>query len=337
VPEFAFIQIGLNTVDLGATVRFYAEVFGFANAGGQVGWGDTMKVQGLDSDGQTIVWWLFGRHPRIQFEIFHHTEPTTRPMPADWSPADHGWVRYGIAVSDFGGVLERLDARGIAPIAGQVETSGNRRIAIRDPWAGIVIEIWENGPGLEVDWPFERNEADPQVLYVTASVSDLAAARDYYTRILGFETTPLELLHAPGDEALWGLGGAQREGFLVKADHGFLEIVEYSSPRGRSRPADHRLSDQGIMNVGLSTRSEAAVEAVLDKLDAEGKGPRWLTLGPGILGCYINEPDREIELLACPAEVEQAFGFNFAGEFNGGDFIRMVERGRRSLFENCGS
>jgi len=80
------------------------------------------------------------------------------------------------------------------------------------------------------------------------------------------------------------------------------------------------------MNVGLSTRSEAAVQAVLEKLDAKSAGPRWLTLGPEILGCYFNDPDREIELLACPAEVEQAFGFQFAGEFNGGDFIRMVER-----------
>jgi catechol 2,3-dioxygenase-like lactoylglutathione lyase family enzyme len=327
VSPFSFIQIGLNTVDLGATVRFYAEVFGFANAGGQVGWGDVMKVQGLDSDGQTLVWWLFGRHPRIQFEIFHHTGPDVRPKPEDWGPADHGWVRYGIAVSDFDGVCAKLDARGIASIAGQMETAGNRRIAIRDPWAGIIIEIWENGPGLEVDWPFEPNNADPLILYVTSSVSDLAAARDYYTRVLGFETAPLELLHAPEDEGMWGLGGASREGFLVKAGHGYLEIVEYASPRGRPRPADHRLSDQGIMNVGLATRDPGAVQAVLDRLDAEGKGPRWLTVGPDVLGCYINEPDREIELLACPEEVEAAFGFTFAGEFNGGDFIRMVERG----------
>ncbi|MDG2002515.1 MAG: hypothetical protein P8J20_04220 [Novosphingobium sp.] len=327
MAEFSFIQIGLNTLDLGATVRFYSETFGYANAGGQVGWGDVNKVQGLDSDGQTLVWWLFGKHPRIQFEIFHHTDPMIRPQRDDWSPTDHGWTRYGVAVSDYDAVARKLAARGIAPIGGEVLTQGNRRMAIRDPWAGIVIEIWENGPGLEVDWPFDANAADPQILYVTSSVSDLAAARDYYTRILGFETAPIERLHGPADEALWGLAGASREGFLVKAGHGFLEVVEYETPRGRPRSADHRLSDQGIMNVGLSTRSADAVQVVLDKLDAEGAGPRWLTTGPDILGCYINQPDREIELLACPAEVEQAFGFNFAGEFNGGDFIEMVERG----------
>lgn len=326
MAEFSFIQIALNTIDLGATVRFYAEVFGYANAGAQVGWGDVMKVQGLDCDGQTVVWWLVGKHPRIQFEIFHHTGPLLRQRPADWSPADHGWVRYGVAVSDFEGVARRLAARGIEPLGGQAFTNGNRRIAIRDPYAGIVIEIWENGPGLEVDWPFAANDADPQILYVTSSVSDIEAARDYYTRILGLTTAPIEMLHSEADEALWGLAGARRDGFLVEGGNGFLEVVEYSTPRGRPRSADHRLSDQGIMNVGLVARETASVQAVIDRLDAEGRGPRWLTVGTDLLGCYINDADREIELLACPEEVEQALGFTPAGEFNGGDFIRMIER-----------
>lgn len=328
MADFSFSQIALNTIDLGATVRFYSEVFGYANAGGQVGWGDVMKVQGLHPDGQTVVWWLVGKHPRIQFEIFHHTGPLLRKKPDDWSPADHGWVRYGVAVSDFDGVFARLSARGISPLGEQVVTDGNRRIAIRDPYAGIVIEIWENGPGLEVDWPAEPHAADPQILYVTSSVSDIAAARDYYTRILGFETAPIEQLHAEADEALWGLGSARRDGFLVPAGNGFLEVVEYHSPKGRPRPADHRLSDQGIMNVGLYTRSPETVQLVLDRLDAEGKGPRWLTVGTDLLGCYINEADREIELLACPEDVEKALGFTPVGEFNGGDFVRMIERDR---------
>ena len=191
MADFSFNQIALNTIDLGATVRFYSEVFGYANAGAQVGWGDVMKVQGLDSDGQTVVWWLVGKHPRIQFEIFRHTGPPPRKKPDHWSPADHGWVRYGVAVSDFDRVVHKLSSGGINSLAGQVETNGNRRTAIRDPYAGIVIEIWENGPGLAVDWPFAANDADPQILYVTSSVSDIGAARDYYTRVLGFETSPI--------------------------------------------------------------------------------------------------------------------------------------------------
>lgn len=327
MTDLRFIQIALTTVDLAATVRFYSEVFRYTNGGGQVGWGATMDVQGLDPDGQVLVWWLFGRHPRIQFEIFHHTGPLVRPKPADWSPADHGWVRYGVAVSDFDGVLERLARRKVKPVAPVRAVNGLRRFAIRDPWCGIVIEVWEDGEGLPgVRTPDGANDCDPLILYATSSVSDLAAARRYYADVLQLPIAPLELLHGEEDEALWGLAGARREGFLVEAGNGFLEVVEYASPRGKPRPADHRLSDQGIMNIGLSCREPARVQAIIDRLDAEGRGPEWLTLGEGVLGVYINDPDREIELLACPADVEPHLGFIDRGEFNGGDFIRMVKR-----------
>ena len=98
---FELFQVGLNASDLAASLRFYAEIFGFANAGGQAGWGPGMALQGLEAGGQTLIWWMVGRQKRVQFELFHHTGPTQRPQPADWSPTDHGWVRIGLVVSDF--------------------------------------------------------------------------------------------------------------------------------------------------------------------------------------------------------------------------------------------
>jgi catechol 2,3-dioxygenase-like lactoylglutathione lyase family enzyme len=248
MTDLRFIQIALTTVDLAASVRFYNEVFRYTNGGGQVGWGHVMDVQGLDPDGQTLVWWLIGRHPRIQFEIFHHTGPLIRPQSQGWSPADCGWVRYGVAVADFNGVRERLARRKIAPVGPVLTTRGLRRFAIRDPWCGIIIEVWEDGDGIPgIRAPEGANASDPLILYATASVSDLAAARHFYSEILRLPIAPLELLPVDSDEALWGLAGAKRDGFLVEAGNGFLEIVEYASPRGRPRPADHRLSDQGII------------------------------------------------------------------------------------------
>ena len=326
MADLKFFQIALNTIDLAATVRFYNEVFGYANAGGQVGWGDVMKVQGLDPDGQTLVWWMIGRHPRIQFEIFHHTGPLLRKQQPDWTPADHGWVRYGVAVGDYDAVAEKLVQRGIEPMGEHIDRPGTRRMAIRDPYCGIAIEIWEDGkhvPGVGLR---ETNPFDPLILYATSSVSDIAAARRYYGEILGLKLAPIEILHAEEDERLWGLAGASREGFLVKTTNGYIEVVEYHSPMGRPRPEDHRLSDQGIMNVALYSNETSAVQEVIDRLDAEGNPPPWLTVGEGVLGIYINEPDREVELLACPPEVEAQLGFTWQGEFNGGDFIRMVER-----------
>lgn len=327
MTDLRFIQIALNTIDLAASVRFHHEVFGYINGGGQVGWGDVMLVQGLEPGGQTLVWWMFGRHPRIQFEIFFHTGPRGRPKPEDWSPADHGWVRYGTAVADFDLALQKLSEHNIMPLGPIFNVNGLRRCAIRDPWCGIIVEIFEDGEGLpRTRTPENANTGGPLILYATASVSDLAAARRYYSDILRMQTAPLELLHSESDELLWGLAGAKRKGFLVEAGNGFLEIVEYASPKGRARGAGHRISDQGIMNIGLSCRETGRVQAIIDRLDAEGKGPDWLTIGENLLGIYVNDPDREIELLACPAEVEAQLGFMPRGEFNGGNFIKMVPR-----------
>lgn len=321
-----FFQIGLNTIDLAATLRFYSEVFGFANAGGQAGWGDVMEVQGLDPAGQTLVWFMVGRHPRIQLEIFHHTNPSTRAQREDWSPADHGWVRFGFALRDFDGALVRLAERGIGTLGGVIERDGARRFAIRDPYCGIVLEVVEDRATGPIAMPDTPNDCDPLLLYATSSVSDLEAARHYYSEILGMDLVPLEQLHVAGDEALWGLPGARREGFAVAAGNGLMEIIEYDSPPGRPRRPDHRLSDQGIMNIGLASPSPQTIEAVIGRLDTEGNGPPWLIEGPDLLGTYINDEDREIELLSCPEHVMPELGFRPAGAFAGGDFLKMVRR-----------
>jgi catechol 2,3-dioxygenase-like lactoylglutathione lyase family enzyme len=164
------------------------------------------------------------------------------------------------------------------------------------------------------------------VTYITRSVPDLAAAKKFYTDIMRMETAPLDLLHSEADEALWGLAGAKRDGFLVPAGNGWLEILEYKSPRGKPQGPDRRLSDQGIMNVGLFARDTATIQAVIDRLDAEGNPPDWLTSGQDVLGVYINQPERELELFSCPAHVEPAMGFTPLGKFGGGDFIKMTKR-----------
>lgn len=326
--DLNFFQIGLNTVDLAATLRFYTEVFGFANAGGQAGWGNVMKVQGLEAEGQALCWFMVGRHSGIQLEIFHHTNPLIRPQPADWSPADHGWVRYGFALEDFDGALSRLAERAVPLLGGVVERDGARRFAIRDPYCGIVIEVIEDKGQFTPAMSEPANDCDPLILYATSSVSDLEAARRYYSEILALPLEPIERLHLDGDEGVWGLAGARRTGFLVATANGMLEVVEYQSPRGRVRRADHRLSDQGIMNIGLSSPDMTKIDRVIERLDAEGNPPPWLILGPDLLGTYINDADREIELLSLPEHVRRELGFRPVGQFGGGDFLKMVERDR---------
>lgn len=326
MADLRFFQVALNTVNMAATLRFYSDIFGFANAGGQAAWGDVMRVQGLDPAGQLLCWFMVGRHPRIQFEMFQHSAPDPRPQPADWSPADHGWVRVGIAVSDFDAVLARLADRAIALLGPIGQSHALRHCAVRDPFSGIIVEIWEDGPGLPGGSHPRDNGYDPQIMYVTSSVADIAAARHFYANILGLPILPLDTLHQPADEALWGLEGAAREGFVVDGGNGLVEIVEYTSPRGRHRPEGWLLSDQGFMNVGFFSTSTVVIQAIVDRLDADGTPPLWLTRGSGVLGAYILHRDREVELLSCPAEMQAHLGFTPLGPFGRSDLVQMIER-----------
>jgi catechol 2,3-dioxygenase-like lactoylglutathione lyase family enzyme len=227
-------------------------------------------------------------------------------------------------------VARALAERNIRPMGGTRTTGGLRRMAIRDPWCGVVIEVWEDGPGL----PKGRGRGDtydPLIIYSTASVPDLAAARRFYGEVVGFPILPLETLHAEADEALWGLAGARREGFVVDAGDAFVEVVEYSSPSPKPRGADYRLSDQGIMNIGFFARDNDSVREVIERLDAEGAPPRFLTTGQGVLGAYINQPAREVEFLSCPEAVERYIGFEPQGLFNASEAIRMRPYSRELL------
>jgi catechol 2,3-dioxygenase-like lactoylglutathione lyase family enzyme len=329
--EFELFQVGLNASDLAASLRFYAEIFGFANAGGQAGWGPGMALQGLEAGGQTLIWWMVGRQKRVQFELFHHTGPTQRPQPADWSPTDHGWVRIGLVVSDFDGVMQRLAAFGTPLLGGIARRGTSRRLAVRDPFVGILVEVWEDGPSVPGGVQPRVNNLDPALLYATSSVSDLRAARHFYEDLIGLSTAPLETLHTEADEAVWGLVDAKRVGFVIRAGDAFIEVVQYTSPAGRPKAKDYRFSDQGIMNVGLITRSNAMVQGVIDRMEEEGAAPTHLVVGEGVLGTYILQPEREIELFSCPEQLEPFLGFTpgpFLGvaSADGNDPIRIVRR-----------
>jgi catechol 2,3-dioxygenase-like lactoylglutathione lyase family enzyme len=182
---------------------------------------------------------------------------------------------------------------------------------------GVIVEVMEESATLPGGIRRRHFDLDPAIVYITSSVSDADAARHYYERQIGLAIDPLEELHSEADERLWGLNHANRKGFVAKAGDAYLEVVQYTNPIGRSLPADYRLSDQGIMNVGLATENRSVLEAVIARLDAEGRGPPRIMSGPNFLGTYILDRERELELLACPKSIGEFLGFvpgpNFLG------------------------
>ncbi|MBX3509583.1 MAG: VOC family protein [Hyphomonadaceae bacterium] len=299
------IQIGMNTADLPATLELFSEAFGFQNAGSQVILGSLIQIQGLDTSSHALMWWLVGAQKRLQLEFFYHTKPAQRPLRADWTPADHGWSRFGIAVERFDHALAEMAKRGLRPIAGVETVQGLRRCAYRDPGIGVIVEVMEDGEGLR---GFAGREGGPALVYAAASVSDLGAARRYYTEVLELPLSDVAL-HAPGADALWGLPDARADLFSVDAGGVLLEIVQYAHPMGRPRAADYRTSDQGVVNVALGAHDKPPIEAAFKRLAVAGHRPPYLVDVGDLLAGYIIDAEREVELAVIPESLEAALGF----------------------------
>jgi catechol 2,3-dioxygenase-like lactoylglutathione lyase family enzyme len=302
------MQVALNTCDMAGSLRFYSEVFGFTNAGATAIWGDSVRIQGLKPADRAVAWWMVGRQSTFQMELFQHTNPPQRPLPSDWSPADHGWTRFGIGVPDFEKTLAALEPWEIAPISPPHSGRYGRCAAIRDPFSGAVIEIIEESDAMAPDLRKRSFDFDPFVVYAALSVPDIHEARRFYSEVIGLPILGENNLHGLEHEALWGLEGAHRETFLAQVGDGLLEIVEYKSPRGRPVPADYRITDQGIMNVGLRTTNKAELAPVLDRLIACGATLPCIAHGESLLGTYVRGNGRELELLGWPREMDAAFG-----------------------------
>lgn len=264
-----------------------------------------MRIQGLPPTARALIWWMVGSAPFFQLELFYHTEPRQQALPRDWRPCDYGWGRIGITTRDFDRVTAGADRWGLARAMGRSTEAGMRRLCFRDPFMGIPVEVSES-------WLTEG----PALRYAATSVADLAAARSFYIDTLGGVPAPLELLHLPEDEALWGLAGAEREGFLAKFGDICVEVVSYRQPRGRCIPERH-IGDQGIMNIGIGSRDARIMEAVLERVRARGHRLTSIFRSERTLGTYIIDPGCEVELLAIPEESDLALGFAATGPFLG--------------------
>ena len=306
-PRFA--QIALCTTDVPRSVQLYSEVFGFADAGGRALWGERIaRMQGLGDDCAFVFWWLVGRQDLMQLELFHHTTPPQRAAP-DRAPNDHGWSRFGIAVPDFDLVLGRLDALGIELLSEPLVLDGLRRACFRDPYAGVLVEVLEEGSATPGGIRPRFYDLVPAVVYAAISVPDLDVARRFFVETLGLAEEPQTVLHPPELEALWGLEGATRESFVARGGDVYLEVVRYDEPAGRPLSDAHLLSDRGFMNVALGYREPEAVAATHEKVIANGYRDNF-RLPQSTGGTYVNDDQgNTLELLLVARELDAALGF----------------------------
>jgi len=306
----SIIQLVLGSDNLPFSKHLYTTVFGFAGAGDRLVYSaHNGQVMGLGAHGGATVSYLVGRQELMQLEFWTHTTPPQWPLPADWRPNDIGFTRFGVCVSDFDGVLQRLDDVGMRTLTPPQQRDGLRRVCFRDPTLGIPVEIMEDGAAL-AGGRDRYHDLDPAVVYVTVSVTDLGEAVEFFADVVGLRRVEVEL-HQPRDEALWGLAGARRRTEVLAGGSTFLELVEYEWPAGRPRPLEDPLNAQGFKTVAVGYRDPAATGAIFERVKAVGLS--WTVSEPAsfIGGNHvIGAPAYRMKTLSVPLEVERQFGYS---------------------------
>ena len=303
-------QVALCTADAPFSARVLSEGVGFADAGVRFHWGERLaQIQALGDDARCTLAWLVGRQDLVQVELFHHTEPAQKRLPADWRPSDLGWVRFGVAVPDFDATLERPAALGVQPLTAPLLHDGLRRVALREPGSLVVVELMEEGPGLPGGIRPRFYDLTPAIVYAAISVPDLTEARRFFFDGIGLAEEAETTLHVPAHEALWGLPDARAQRVVARAGDAYVEIVRYDDPPGRPHPDGYLLSDQGFMNGAFGFRDQKPLNEVFERLVAAGYVPnRERPEGAG--GTYVNDGQgNTAELLICPREPDDSFGF----------------------------
>ena len=295
-------QVAWAVRDLPRACRFYAEAIGFRRAGGRVLWGPGLaRIQELGGDAAATVWWLVGSQDFVQLELFQHTLPVGRARSPAWRPCDLGWTRVGIGVADLDATLARARAAGAAPLSPTLAGAGPRRAAVCDPDA-VVVELVEDGGA--------GSPCRPALRYVALSVADLARARAFWIEACGLEELDAEALHRPEHEALWGLAGARRDVVVARGGDVALEITCYRDPVGAPRPADHRLCDQGLLNVALATREREPFDRLLTRLQARGcRATVACPPGPFASTYLADDQGHSLEIFCCPPDHDALLGF----------------------------
>ena len=306
------IQIALSVVDLRETERWLREGFGFVPAGGSrrlMRGPLASRIQGLPRVASTC-WWLRDRNDWFQIEMFQFERPIARLMPHDARGCDLGYTRVGFWVADFDATLFRLARIGSQPLSDPIGEPGYRRACVRSP-DGVFVEIMEDDPLTSRGGQAPASADCPvAVRSVTLSVADLDQSAAFLSDGLGMPASGAAL-RRPEHEALWCLPGAATRSQVFDAGDVLVEVVQYLDPAGRPRPDDYRISDQGILNVALGTRSKSQFDDLYRRACAVGARPNSTPLRiPGAAVVYVNDPQQySFELIRMSRASDKYWGF----------------------------
>ena len=270
-------EIVLGCVDAWLSEQWYAQGLGLAPAGGRrLPAGTPFAANMLDGEGrEAVVWWMVGDNAAFRLALVQFSNPLPQLLPHDADPLDLGSITIGVHIADIDATLARLALQESLPIAPISGSPGNRRVAVRSP-DGIIFELREQDlvPGASR----ANRGTGATVRSLSLTVSDLDQAIAHYCALLGL-APGAPALHRDADEAAWALDGATARRAVFACGEILLELVQYTNRPMRPRPADHRVSDQGVVGFGFFVPA-AALGAKTFAKDADGVWS-WFAPTPG--------------------------------------------------------
>lgn len=310
VNPLSACQVAFSTLDMAGTMAWYRDVFGFVDSGSNPGQGgeDVAAMQGLP-EARLDMAWLVDAQDFFQLEFFQYTAPAPRPRPAASSWSDIGYVAVGIHVGDFDETLTRLRRLGAEPVTATAGSAPGRRVLVQDP-EGVLIEVMEDdvrrrGGGLP---RVSRPSVAVMTRFVRVVVPDVADAVDYFGASLGLPSAD-PAVSGPAHATVWEHDDSVESAAFWAGDF-LIEVVHYTDGRSRPRPDDYRLSDQGLMNVALGSRSVDDYRHVVAGLGPAVRSYQETHLGPAVVRYVADRHDLSVEVLAIPdPEIERAAGF----------------------------
>ncbi|MCC6382670.1 MAG: VOC family protein [Dehalococcoidia bacterium] len=304
-------QFAFSVADLPGFARLCCEGLGFVRANALMPWGPALgRIQGLPGDPTAMLWWLVDRQESVQLELWQYSTPTPRPRRRDWRPSDTGYARLALWVADLEKTTARLQAAGLVPIAATIEDKRGRRVCFRMA-EGLVFELMEEDAAVASPRPPRRPEIPVAARAVALSVPDLECARRFWGEGLGATELPGFTLHPPETEALWGLPGAACTTAVFRAGDVLIELCQYERPEPRPWPDDYLLSDLGFLNVAMSYRDRAQLQATYDHLLAMGYTANVAPAANGpFASTYVTDDQGfSVELFYSEPELDRLLGF----------------------------
>jgi catechol 2,3-dioxygenase-like lactoylglutathione lyase family enzyme len=305
ITQLSVCQVAFSTLDLAGTMRWWREAFGFVDSGSNPGQGgpEVAAMQGLP-EAELDMAWLVDRQDFFQLEFFRFAAPVPRPR---WTAVDEaGYSAVTLVVDDFDATLDRLRDLG----TGAERSAGafpRRRALVRDP-EGVLVEITEQDhrrPEGGLPTPV-RPWLPVAVRGIRIVAADPARAQAFLTG-LGMRPAAARVL-GPEHEDLWG--PPADEVVEMWAGDFLVELVAYAGGGTPRRPADYRISDQGLLNIALGSRSVADYEATVARLGPSVRSHRESHIGPAVVRYLSSDQDLSVEILAIPdPAIERAAGF----------------------------